>query len=274
MKQLIEKARSKIVTLEQMLDSGISCLVRNGERDPEPLEIGNAILKDVQAQIVRDAFGNAMFPHAHVVVELLPTALPPGASLEPLAGDRLQTAMRRALAELDCRVPSNLSLEIRRLLRQPDDWRPGSTYRLLFHDGSRRACETRGGDRVLTLTFASDPEPHTRQMRDGRLNIGSVAEVRDHDGRLVRRNAVCISGEHDPKRAVSRCHAHITASVDAHGRVRYALHDDASTYGTRVVRGGDTIAALPGTSGVRLRDGDEVYFGAVRAAVSISDPVS
>ena len=270
MKQLIQKAKDRIVAIEQMLDSRMSLLVRNGERAPEPLEVANAIVKDIRGEVVRDAGGNAVFPHGHVVVDLLTGALRPGASLEPLTGDRLQAATRQSLAELECRIQSDLSFEVRAVTRPTDGWPAGAAYRLSFDDRPRRPeCSMRAGDRVLTLTLSPDGDPQTHQMLEGRIDIGSVAEVRDRQGRLVRRNAVCISDQQDPKRSVSRRHAHITASKDAHGRVSYVLHDDASTYGTRVVRGGETIGVLPGTSGVRLRDGDEVYFGAARVAVSI-----
>lgn len=95
MKPLIERAKDRVVTFEQLLDSRMNRLVRSGERDPQPLEVRNAILKEIQAQVVRDAWGGAVFPHAQVVVELLTGALPQGASLEPLTGDRLQAAARR-----------------------------------------------------------------------------------------------------------------------------------------------------------------------------------
>ena len=270
MKQLIQKARERIVTIERMLDNGMSLLVRNGERAPEPLEVGNSILRDIRKQIVRDAYGNAVFPHANIVVDLRTDALSPGASLEPLTSDQLQAATRKLLAEPDCRVHADLSLEVRHVKQTPDEW-PPAVYRLHFDDGTRRQeRSTRGGDQVLTLTLSPDRDPQCHQMHEDRLDIGSVVEVRDREGRLVRRNMVCISDQQDPKRSVSRRHAHITASKDANGRLIYVLHDDASTYGTRVVRRGDAIGVPPGTFGVRLRDGDEVYFGAARAAVSIS----
>lgn len=270
MKPLIERAKDRVVTFEQLLDSRMNRLVRSGERDPQPLEVRNAILKEIQAQVVRDAWGGAVFPHAQVVVELLTGALPQGASLEPLTGDRLQAAARQALAELDCRVPSDLSLQIRRMPQPADDWPPDSVYRLRFDDvSSRHDQPSRAVGPLLTLTLSPESTPQTFQMLEDRLDVGSVAEVRDRDGRLVRRNAVSISDPEDPKRSVSRRHAHIMASPDEYGRMRYVLHDDASTYGTRVVRRGETIAVPPGTSGVRLRDGDGVYFGAARATVRI-----
>ena len=270
MKQLLERARDTVIAVERLLDSRMNLLVRNGERAPEPLEVGHAILKEIQAQAVRDAHGDTLFPHAHVVVELLMNALPPGASLESLTSDRLQAGARQSLAELDCRIPSDFWLEVRRVTQPPDGWPSAAVYRLRFDDGARRQERAaRAADSLLTLTLSPDGNPRTHQMLEDRLDIGSVADVRDREGRLVRRNTACISGEEDPKQSVSRRHAHITASSDAHGRVRYVLHDDASTYGTRVMRRGVTIPVPPGTAGVRLRDGDEVYFGAARATVTI-----
>ena len=99
--------------------------------------------------------------------------------------------------------------------------------------------------------------------------MGRVAEVRDRAGRLLRRNVLCLGDEYDPNLTVSRRHAHVRAFTDPGGRTVYVLRDDASRYGTRVVRDGKTIAVHPGTAGVHLRDGDELYFGSVCALVRI-----
>jgi hypothetical protein len=48
------------------------------------------------------------------------------------------------------------------------------------------------------------------------------------------------------------------------------LRDDGSRYGTNVVRNGETIPVHTATSGVRLHDGDEIYFGSAHARVRIA----
>jgi pSer/pThr/pTyr-binding forkhead associated (FHA) protein len=103
----------------------------------------------------------------------------------------------------------------------------------------------------------------------GRLDVGRVREVRDRDGRLVRRNTVVISDAHDPNGTVSRRHAHVKAVTGPEGHRFFAVYDDGSRYGTRIVRNGETLTVHPGTLGVRLRDGDELHFGEVMAFVRL-----
>jgi pSer/pThr/pTyr-binding forkhead associated (FHA) protein len=123
---------------------------------------------------------------------------------------------------------------------------------------------------VLTVVGAS-ALPGSFRFTQGRLDIGRVSEVRDRDGRLVRRNAVVISDADDPNGTVSRRHAHVTAGGDRHGPRSFAVYDDTSRYGTRIVRKGQTVTVHPGTLGVRLRDGDELHFGEVMVIVRL-DP--
>ena len=62
---------------------------------------------------------------------------------------------------------------------------------------------------------------------------------------------------------VSRAHAHIR-SPDG----EYRLFDDRSSSGTRIFRGGQTIALPPGSPrGTRLKAGDEIYFGQAQVRV-------
>jgi hypothetical protein len=97
---------------------------------------------------------------------------------------------------------------------------------------------------------------------EARINIGRVEDVLDADQHVVRRNHIAFADAQDAaNNTVSRSHAHIRFNA-ATGQFR--VHDDHSSYGTRILRDGRTIQ-VPATRGALLRSGDEVAFG--RAAV-------
>jgi hypothetical protein len=88
--------------------------------------------------------------------------------------------------------------------------------------------------------------------------IGRVAEVREKDHRIVRRNQLSFG---DAEASVSRAHAHIRYSPETG---QYRIFDDRSARGTRLLSDGQPIDVLPGRSrGEHLRSGDELYFGSV-----------
>jgi pSer/pThr/pTyr-binding forkhead associated (FHA) protein len=100
-------------------------------------------------------------------------------------------------------------------------------------------------------------------------NIGRLAEVTDRDNRVVRRNQVVfVESEDEANRTVSRAQAHIRLVPPG----EYRLHDDRSSHGTRVFRDGRTIEIPSGSPrGVRLRPGDEIYFGQACVRFEIKD---
>jgi hypothetical protein len=79
--------------------------------------------------------------------------------------------------------------------------------------------------------------------------------VTDRQRRVVRRNQVVfLESEGETNRTVSRAQAHITRAAPGD----YRLHDDRSSYGTRIVRDGKMIELPSGSPrGVKLQAGDE-----------------
>ena len=108
------------------------------------------------------------------------------------------------------------------------------------------------------------------EMVTPRVNVGRLPEVADVKSRMVRCNDLVFPENLDPANStVSRVHAHIEFDP-ATGDFR--VFDDASRAGTRVVRQNRTLPAPAGaTGGVRLHDGDEIYFGAVCIRLEIGD---
>jgi hypothetical protein len=97
-------------------------------------------------------------------------------------------------------------------------------------------------------------------MKKERILVGRLAEVMDREGRLIRKNDVAfLDNEEDVNSTVGRIHARIWFD---HERKDYCIIDEASRYGTRVIREGRSIEVPGGnTRGLRLRSGDEIYFG-------------
>jgi hypothetical protein len=273
MKRLIEQAKGKALDIERMLDDRMTRWVRTSRRNREPLELRNAILSEIEEQLIAGPKGRSVFPYDDVTVELLADLPARHVAVEAMFDEDggVDGAVRSRLAERDCAVAADCAFQIRVLTRPPEGWPLGAPYRLRFR--RRQPHEKRRKNRelpVLMLTLSPGGRSHTYRLDENRIDIGRVAEVRDREGRFLRRNAVCISDEHDPKGTVSRRHAHIRAVTDPTGRVGYVLYDDASSYGTRIVRKGETIVVHPGTLGVRLRDRDQLHFGDATAVIRIA----
>ncbi len=105
------------------------------------------------------------------------------------------------------------------------------------------------------------------ELRAERINIGRQEDVSDRERRLVRRNQLVFVEGEALSESVSRAHAHLRCTDAGECRVR----DDNSAYGTRIVRGGQTIDVLPtNTRGVRLQPGDELHLGRVIVQVGLA----
>jgi hypothetical protein len=270
MKQFIERATRKAVEIERLLDDRMNALVGPRTRSLEPLEIRNAILRDIAARVVPGPQGTHVFPYDEMTIELLEQPDAANAAIEAMFdGDGgLASAARTRLSDQGCRLPAALSIQVTTVAPKPDDWPADEPYRLRFRRMPQRQ-KANQEPTPLVLTLSPQGWPKTFTLLEDCINIGRVEEVRDREGQLVRRNLVVIADVHDPKTTVSRRHAHISAAPDPDGRLVYRLYDDASRYGTRVVRKGRTIPVHPGTLGIRLRDGDELHFGAATAVVKL-----
>jgi hypothetical protein len=110
---------------------------------------------------------------------------------------------------------------------------------------------------VITKGAAEQPE---YRMKKERILVGRLPEVLDREGRLIRRNdLVFLDSGDDINSTVGRIHARIW--FDSESR-EFCIMDEVSRYGTRIIRDGRSIEVPEGNQrGVRLRSGDEIYFG-------------
>ena len=97
-------------------------------------------------------------------------------------------------------------------------------------------------------------------MKKERILVGSLSEVLDREGRMVRKNDVVFPNSGgEINSSVGYAHSRIWFDFE---RGEFCILDEVSRYGTRIVRDGLTIEVPSGdTSGIRLQSGDDIYFG-------------
>jgi hypothetical protein len=254
--------------LDAFVDGLVTRKLR-GERVPTPAELLSGILTGVERGISVAPDG-PVFPYNRVMVDLKVENADRKAELRgALDKQQIATAVTQHL-ERQCRVPADLRVDLR--MQTGDVKVP--TYDIEFRN-VRGHAETRPAAAVPTtarLTRAAGAgEVEGVTLREGTFNVGRVAEVHGRDGRLIRRNQIVLDGE-SASRTVSRAHARIQGTV-TDGALVFLLFDDGSRHGSTIVRGGRAHKVHQGTIGMRLQDGDEVYFGDVRLDFSALPPI-
>ena len=266
------KILDKAAKLEKAL---IDRLGRRTDIVRHPLELYRAVLDDIEDATEPGTRGGRIFPYNDVTVAIPTTDDHQRATAEavfaepPLIVDRVRTRLRHA----GCRDVDGLTVTVTFVDGTSDEW-VGRDYHIKFH----RHTAPRSPKRVAKPRL---PPPHELQLvvvagtaartrytvADSRINIGRLENIVDRQQRIVRQNQIAFAdSENDVNQSVSRTHAHVQFDV-ATGDAR--LHDDGSTHGTRVVRGGRTIEVPRGGRGIALRDGDEVQVGQARLRVTL-----
>lgn len=252
----------KVTRIEKQLEK----LAARRQVVRQPVEVRRAILDDIEDLAEPAGRSRRVFPFNKVTVEILAPDAPRRAAMTAVldADGGLAAAIDRRLQEAGTERPADLDVEVKLVRAAGARWEKGKPFRLV--------CERREPTRAVRATEASarcaqaqivvlTGETTRKQftLTGERTNIGRLAEVLDRERRVVRRNQVVfLDSQHPANQTVSRAQAHIL-SVPPAG---FQLFDDRSSYGTRVFRGGRTIAIPSGSpKGVRLRSGDEIYFG-------------
>jgi hypothetical protein len=181
-----------------------------------------------------------------------------------LPPDRLADDISRHLHEGGCELDGPIAVSVRYLRKPGPAWRPERSFHVEYERGDARPAPgeqkedaTVSHAELVVLKGAATQKVYP--LAGARVNIGRLAEVTDRDDRVVRRNQVVFLDEDDETtRTVSRAQAHIRLVAPG----EYRLHDDRSSHGTRIFRDGRTLEIPSGSPrGVRLRPGDEIYFG-------------
>ncbi len=231
--------------------------------DAHPLEIRAAVVDAIEGQVETLGIGRRAFPYNQIAVRLLIPAKGEKAPLERVFAD-LEARLRERLREVRCPAPSVLDLSVGFVKKAPADWVSGQLFSIEYAArADSDAVSTAASIPLLRVTvLKGTATKKAYAFREPAIRLGRTIEVRDSKGR-VRMNHVAFSDEDS---TVSRAHAKLTYDRD---RREYRLLDDGSARGTRIMRGGTTIAVPRDPRGVRLQSGDEIQLGDAAVRVLI-----
>jgi hypothetical protein len=232
------------------------------ESTPTPLEIRREVLEQVEARIAIDK-GKKLFLYEKIEIHIHPET-------EALR-DVFETAFLR---------DKSLEMEIHRRLREEEIQQAGNLeITVQVHEPVDSSQAGRPSQDLLQLNFIKMAGPRERElpeltlqiikgsveqaiyrMKQERVLIGRLSEVTDQEGRMVRKNdVVFLDNGDDINSTVGRIHARIWFDSE---KQEFRIMDESSRYGTRVVREGRSIEVPGGNSrGIRLKSGDQIYFG-------------
>lgn len=255
MKNLVDKVLHHASRLDTVVDAFVSDRLR-GHRPATPAELMTAIVADVERGVTVGPDG-PLFPFNRVAVTLhAPTAERESELRGALSADTIRLAVAGQL-QRRVPVPPDLRVDLRITLD------PGA--KAPFTVSLRTVAVKRPAAPPAPLPPARlvSADSHARfTIGEGVFNIGRVPEIHGRDGRMIRRNQIVL-GRESAGGTVSRMHARIHATRKDDTPI-FTLFDDGSQRGTTVVRGGVPHSVVRGPVGIRLRDGDELFFGKVR----------
>jgi hypothetical protein len=232
----------------------------------QPLEVRRAVLDEIEELMQPAGRSRRVFPFNRVVVEVVAADAKQRAAIEAvLEGDGgLDAAIAQRLREAGCPPPADLEVQLKFVRAAKAGWEEGRSFRVVCERRERppaAAVSGKPGPDVQAHVVVLKGEASRKQyaLSSACTNVGRLAEVLDRDHRVVRRNQVVfLDSQDEASQTVSRVQAHICFVAPA----EFRLYDDRSAYGTRILRGGRTIAIPSGSpKGVKLRSGDEIYFG-------------
>lgn len=238
-----------------------------------PLELVRAVLDDIEHACEPGGRGVRVFPYTDVTVWVAAPGGHQRATAEAVFAEPpgLEQRVRDRLRQRGCRTANSVRVSLKFADRPAENWIDREyqiEYRRRPEPHGSRTRTARKTERyelsISVLAGSASKQRHT--FSADRINIGRLLDVVDRQHRLIRQNQVAfLDGGDDISQSVSRAHAHIHFDPNT-GEAR--LHDDGSTHGTRIVRGGRTIDVPHGSSrGVRLREGDEIQLGQARLRV-------
>jgi hypothetical protein len=236
----------------------------------EPLEIVHAILDVVEEEVLPAGRGGYVFPFNRIEIAVVTPSSAARARHEavfdeaPTLGERIVERLRAVHCEV-----GNLSVDVAYVSAPADHWRNPH-----FHVEFARVARLEPvgppvplPSRIDLTIVCGTAEWADYSFAQARIDLGRCAEVRDGRHRLFRTNHVAFADvDAGVNASVSRCHAHVEYDAESGD---YRLHDDRSAHGTGILRHGRTLAAAPGSRGIRLQSGDEIVLGEARLRVTL-----
>ena len=240
-----------------------------------PLEIGQAVLDQVERQVQPIARGRRVFPFVGVAIRVRTN---PASSAAMIAAfDDFATRVRERLAEVRCESPRRLDVDVECLEVAPASWPEARVFDVTYVADEtvpvKRTVSAGGTPGALVApvvhitVLAGTAVESSCRISEGTVSIGRCADSDDDLGH-VRRNRIAFLDVVDGvNETVGRAHARLRCDAAAH-EVR--LFDEGSRNGTSILRDGEVIPVhRRDPRGVRLRSGDEIRLGRASLRIEI-----
>jgi hypothetical protein len=173
----------------------------------------------------------------------------------------LEKFVREKLTEENCEGANRFHVGMNFIYTRPESW--GKELFAVVPDSVHAVNETQTA--MLTI-LKGKAEKKKYRISKRRTYIGRLREVKDADGRTVRRNDVVFEDTGDKvNTSVGRLHACIESDNERKG---FLLEDTGGCTGTRLERDGEFRDVQIGQR-VRLRNGDIIHLG--RAAIRFAN---
>lgn len=233
----------------------------------EVIEIHRGILDDAARHVSTLQRGKKAFPYnrMHVQVAVPDETRKPVFQMALADGDQLLNDVREMLRQSGAEAPADLALDVELLPETtPETASRGFFVAYRLEKAPVTTAVATLADAPPSRTgklevLAGEAVPAALELAKQRTNLGRLADLLDDRQRLVRRNDLAFAEGEGINATVSRAHAYLVRDA-ASGE--YRIFDEASAYGTAVLRDGRLIPVT--ARGVGLRNGDEIYLGQAR----------
>jgi hypothetical protein len=247
------------------LEKRLEKLAERSDVPLQPIEVRKVALDEIEDLVEPAGRSRRVFPYNRITVEVMATDARQRAAMEAVLGEGsdLGAAISDRLKSVGCVQIRGLEVRLKLVRRPGAEWETGRVFRVQCErvEAVATPAATHRSTPVAAqlLVIKGETTRKSYALSGDRTNIGRLAEVVDKDERVVRRNQVVFAEcERGVNVTVSRAHAHISATPAG----EYRLFDDHSSYGTRILRAGRTVALPAGSPrGTNLQPGDEIYFG-------------
>jgi hypothetical protein len=256
--------------LDRNLQNYVDVFIQRG-LSVEPIDVRKDILRQVAERIATISPGKRRFPFKHLTVELFAADEESQAVLEEafITGNRLEQDVQEFLHRETGAAPVGLRIKVRVVVQPPPEDATG-IFSIVFRREAAPGGDEPAGAKAQLVIIRGKAARKRYTLDKDRIYIGRVPQAVDDAKRIIRRNDIVFEDSGDKiNGTVSRIHAQIRYNQETN---EYRISDDLSAHGTRVLRDGKTHE-VPQRRGLKLRAGDEIYFGEACARFELSDPL-
>lgn len=221
----------------------------------EPLVLMRSVWQRISKDVVSLGGGKLNLPYSAVKVAIL--AQSEGqknifkAALEQ--DRRLEKFLREKLREENCDAADRFRVAVDFVYTRPNAW--GKNVFSVVPDLISNVDKTPSA-RLVILKGKAGKKQYKIEKR--RTYIGRLKDVKDVDGRIIRRNDIVFEDSGDKTNtSVGRLHACLEFDTE---RNRFTLEDTGGSTGTRIERHGDFLDVQVNQR-VSLKDRDVIHLG-------------